>query len=105
MESSYVPRRRCSRVSCFFRSGDNRLRVPTFLAGGSGRDQANYRNCRNRCVGGQAIVQHPADAAFPQMPIAALERDHPDFVVDFDRVSPLLIELSGTGAPGVTSVA
>jgi two-component system, chemotaxis family, protein-glutamate methylesterase/glutaminase len=50
-------------------------------------------------AGGVAIIQDPDDAAFPAMPMNALERVAPDFCVPVDQIGQLVIELVATGAP------
>ncbi len=49
-------------------------------------------------AGGVAIVQDPDDAAFPSMPMHALERAHPDFCVPVDQIGALVVELVASGA-------
>jgi two-component system chemotaxis response regulator CheB len=49
--------------------------------------------------GGLAIVQDPATAEYPAMPLAALEETHVDHVMDIDRIGRLLCELGSAGRP------
>ncbi|MCX7171677.1 MAG: chemotaxis protein CheB [Proteobacteria bacterium] len=44
--------------------------------------------------GGVTIVQDPADAAFPQMPLAALAATAVDYVVPLDEIAALLKKLA-----------
>jgi two-component system chemotaxis response regulator CheB len=44
--------------------------------------------------GGLAIVQDPKTAQAPTMPRAALEATAVDYIVDLDRIAPLLIKIS-----------
>ena len=44
--------------------------------------------------GGLAIVQDPQTAQAPTMPRAALEATAVDYIVDLDRIAPLLIKIS-----------
>jgi two-component system chemotaxis response regulator CheB len=48
-------------------------------------------------AGGVAIIQDPDDAAFPSMPMHALERVEPDFCVPVDQVGDLVVELVASG--------
>lgn len=44
-------------------------------------------------VGGCVIVQDPAEALFPEMPSAAIARDHPDRVLPVGEIAPAVVEL------------
>lgn len=44
-------------------------------------------------VGGIGVVQSPSEARDPSMPIAALEEDHPQYVVPVEDIGPLLVKL------------
>jgi len=46
-----------------------------------------------KAVGGLCVVQHPATAANPEMPLNALRFDHPDYVVPLDEMAALLTQL------------
>jgi len=48
-------------------------------------------------AGGVAIVQDPNDAAFPSMPMRALERIDADFCVPIEQVGALVVELVASG--------
>lgn len=43
--------------------------------------------------GGTVIVQDPGDAVFPEMPLNAIARDHPDFVLPLERIAKTVTEL------------
>jgi two-component system, chemotaxis family, protein-glutamate methylesterase/glutaminase len=47
-----------------------------------------------RLAGGIGIVQHPAQAEAPGMPMSALDGDHPSFSVSVAELGPLLKELA-----------
>jgi two-component system, chemotaxis family, protein-glutamate methylesterase/glutaminase len=44
-------------------------------------------------VGGIGIVQSPAEARDPSMPIAAMEEDHPQYILTVEEMGPLLMKL------------
>lgn len=44
-------------------------------------------------VGGCVIVQDPGEAIFPDMPFAAIARDHPDRVLPADEIPRVVVEL------------
>ena len=46
--------------------------------------------------GGISIIQDPAEAAFPSMPVSALENDHVDYSLPAAEIGPLLAELART---------
>jgi two-component system chemotaxis response regulator CheB len=46
-----------------------------------------------KCCGGLSVVQDPMDAAWPDMPRSALERDHADYVVGLAELPDLLVRL------------
>ncbi|MCW6007863.1 chemotaxis protein CheB [Micromonospora sp. CPCC 205371] len=48
-------------------------------------------------TGGTVVIQDPADALHPSMPLAALERVSSDHVVPAAKIGDLLAELAGTG--------
>lgn len=45
-------------------------------------------------LGGTAIVQDPADALFPSMPLNALQHTRPDHCVALQEIAPLLVQLT-----------
>ncbi|MGJ0507094.1 MAG: chemotaxis protein CheB [Methylocystis sp.] len=49
-----------------------------------------------KLCGGVTVVQSPEDAAYPEMPAAALERSEPDHVVALDAIPSLLATLVKT---------
>jgi two-component system chemotaxis response regulator CheB len=49
--------------------------------------------------GGAAIVQDPAEAAYPEMPGAAIAAAAPDFVLPFDEIAAKLAVLTREPAP------
>jgi two-component system, chemotaxis family, protein-glutamate methylesterase/glutaminase len=54
--------------------------------------------------GGMTVVQHPHDAAFPEMPLTALNRARPDHVVRLTNM-PELLEKPGASAGGEPKTA
>lgn len=56
--------------------------------------------------GGLAIVQNPETAQVPYMPKSAIEMTHIDYIVNLERIAPLLVQLLckggtyGTGTKG-----
>lgn len=48
-----------------------------------------------KSAGGVTIVQHPADAHWPDMPLSALRSVDIDYVLEHRRIAPVLIELAG----------
>jgi two-component system chemotaxis response regulator CheB len=44
--------------------------------------------------GGTVIVQDPDDALFADMPLNAIARDHPDYVLPIERIAPTIAELA-----------
>jgi two-component system, chemotaxis family, protein-glutamate methylesterase/glutaminase len=55
-----------------------------------------------RLAGGIGIVQHPAQAEAPGMPMSALDGDHPSFSVSLAELGPLLKELAEPGSSKTT---
>jgi two-component system chemotaxis response regulator CheB len=53
-----------------------------------------------RC-GGYAIVQDPADATFPGMPLSAIHADAPDAVLPLREIGPRIVEALRTDRPVV----
>jgi len=45
-------------------------------------------------AGGVSIVQHPAEAEAPDMPMSALNRDKPDYAISLGELGPLLCALA-----------
>ena len=50
--------------------------------------------------GGTTIVQSPAEADAPSMPLNVLHRDSPAFVLEGRDIADVLVELAGETAPG-----
>ena len=71
--------------------------VGVVLSGTRDDGTAGLRVIRAR--GGVAIVQHPAEALFPGMPLSAVAGDHPDWVVPVGEIGSHLSELAHTGLP------
>jgi two-component system, chemotaxis family, protein-glutamate methylesterase/glutaminase len=71
--------------------------VGVVLSGTRDDGTAGLRIIRAR--GGVAIVQHPAEALFPGMPLSAVAGDHPDWVVPVGEIGPLLLELAHKELP------
>ncbi len=55
-------------------------------------DGASGLWCLKQC-GGQTVVQDPSDAAYPQMPLAAIDRAKPDHVTALEDIPDLLKSL------------
>jgi two-component system, chemotaxis family, protein-glutamate methylesterase/glutaminase len=55
-------------------------------------DGASGLSALSQC-GGKTVVQDPKDASFPQMPLSALQRTHPDHVVPLADMPALLERL------------
>jgi two-component system chemotaxis response regulator CheB len=51
-----------------------------------------------RDAGGAVVVQHPIDAAFPELPTRALQAMRPDRMLAIDAMGPALIEMIGQPA-------
>lgn len=60
---------------------------------GANRDGAEGLR-RIKESGGLTIVQDPAGAEFPAMPLAALEETEPDYVLDLEQIGRLLGKIS-----------
>ena len=67
--------------------------VGVVLTGGDGDGTNGLRAIKK--AGGLAIVQDPADAVAPGMPMSALERGHPDYCLTLNEIGPMLIRLAG----------
>jgi two-component system chemotaxis response regulator CheB len=57
-----------------------------------------------KCCGGLSVVQDPEDAAWPEMPRSALERDTADYIVTLADLSGLLVRLCKESAGPVLPV-
>jgi two-component system, chemotaxis family, protein-glutamate methylesterase/glutaminase len=68
--------------------------IGVVLTGGDGDGTDGLRAINK--AGGLAIVQDPADAAAPDMPMHALKGDHTDYCLTLDEIGPMLIKLAGT---------
>ena len=71
--------------------------VGVVLSGTRDDGTAGLRVIRAR--GGVGVVQHPAEALFPGMPLSAVAGDHPDWVVPVGEIAPLLSELAHKELP------
>jgi two-component system, chemotaxis family, protein-glutamate methylesterase/glutaminase len=69
--------------------------VGVVLTGGDGDGTDGLRAIKRE--GGLAIVQDPADATAPDMPMNALKGDHPDYCLTLNKIGPMLVELAGSG--------
>jgi two-component system chemotaxis response regulator CheB len=69
---------------------------------GTGQDGAAGL-ARIKRAGGLTIVQHPATAARPAMPLAALAVAPVDLIVPLGQIGPQLAKLLQSGVPGLTS--
>lgn len=71
--------------------------IGLILTGASRDGAAGLRRIKEKA--GLAIVQDPQTAAYPAMPLAALEETRVDHVLSLDRIGRLLCELSSTAQP------
>jgi two-component system chemotaxis response regulator CheB len=71
-------------------------RVVAVVLSGTRADGSVGADAVSRC-GGTVIVQDPTDAWFPEMPLNAIARDHPDYVLPLGRISQIVVELVGRG--------
>ncbi|WP_062167525.1 chemotaxis protein CheB [Burkholderia sp. PAMC 26561] len=65
--------------------------IGVIVTGGDGDGADGFRAID--ASNGLRIVQAPADARDPGMPLSALERDHPNYCVPLAEIGPLLISL------------
>jgi chemotaxis response regulator CheB len=65
--------------------------VGVVLTGGDGDGTDGLRAITE--AGGLAIVQDPADAAAPEMPMNALKGSHPDYCLTLNEIGPMLVKL------------
>ena len=68
--------------------------VGVVLTGGDGDGTDGLRAIK--AAGGLGIVQDPADATAPDMPMNALKGDHPDYCLLLDEIGPMLVKLAGS---------
>jgi two-component system chemotaxis response regulator CheB len=66
--------------------------IGVVLTGGDGDGTDGLRAIKK--AGGIAIVQDPADATAPSMPMSALKGDHPDYCLPLDEIGPMLVKLA-----------
>jgi len=81
-------------ADCLFISAANVFReqvIGVVLTGGGMDGSAGLVAIKAR--GGMCVVQSPADAQAPSMPIHAIIRDSPNYVVLLDDLGPLLKEM------------
>jgi two-component system, chemotaxis family, protein-glutamate methylesterase/glutaminase len=67
--------------------------IGVVLTGGDGDGTDGLRAIKK--AGGLAIVQDPAEAAAPDMPMNALKQSQPDYCLALDEIGPKLIEFVG----------
>jgi two-component system chemotaxis response regulator CheB len=65
--------------------------IGVVLTGGDSDGADGLRSITS--VGGIGIVQSPAEARDPSMPIAAMEEDHPQYILTVEEMGPLLMKL------------
>ena len=51
-----------------------------------------------KAAGGISVVQSPAEAAFPAMPLSGLERDQPDYCLTSGEIPTLIARMAGSPA-------
>jgi two-component system chemotaxis response regulator CheB len=61
------------------------------LTGGDSDGAEGLRSITS--VGGIGVVQSPAEACDPSMPIAAINDDHPQYILPVEEMGPLLMKL------------
>ncbi len=79
-------------------------RVVGVLLTGCGED-GTLGLIRVKALGGVSIVQDPAEAPYPWMPLNALVKDHVDRVLPLHEIAPALLELYGDDAAPACSSA
>lgn len=65
--------------------------IGVVMTGGDGDGAEGLRTIK--AAGGRCVVQDPATATNPEMPIHALLADHPDHIVPLDEMASLLTRL------------
>jgi two-component system chemotaxis response regulator CheB len=65
--------------------------IGVVLTGGDSDGADGLRSITS--IGGIGIVQSPAEALDPSMPIAAMEEDHPQYILTVEEMGPLLMKL------------
>jgi two-component system, chemotaxis family, protein-glutamate methylesterase/glutaminase len=92
-------------IDTLFRSvarAAGRRAVGVVLSGS--RDDGAAGLARIAARGGAAIVQDPADALYPWMPRAAMDRVTPDHVAPAAKIGSLLAEITAAGLPTVPAL-
>ena len=65
--------------------------IGVVLTGGDSDGADGLRSITS--AGGIGIVQSPAEACDPSMPIAAMREDHPQYILPVEEIGPLLSKL------------
>lgn len=81
-------------ADCLFQSlaKNCQQRAIAVVLSGNGRDGAMGIQ-QIKQLGGITIVQDPATAAFPSMPVAAIRTQMVDFILPLDQIAPMLVQL------------
>ena len=85
----------CPSIDVLFESASDAFAdslVGVVLTGANGDGSHGLKTIKSR--GGTAIVQNPATAEVPYMPQAALDATPVDYIVDLEKLAPLLLQLS-----------
>jgi two-component system chemotaxis response regulator CheB len=77
--------------------------IGVVLTGGDGDGSQGLKKIKEH--GGRSIVQSPADAQAPSMPITAIVHDSPDYIAMLDEMGPLLKKLVEADALGQERLA
>jgi two-component system chemotaxis response regulator CheB len=65
--------------------------IGVVLTGGDSDGAEGLRSITS--VGGIGIVQSPSEARDPSMPLAAMNEDHPQYILPVEEIGPLLMKL------------
>lgn len=73
------------------------------LTGGDSDGAEGLRSITS--VGGVGVVQSPSEACDPSMPIAAMNEDHPQYILPVEEIGPLLMTLVSSPITGTAPMA
>lgn len=102
MELSHGPKENRTRpaINPLFRSASSAYPsqvAGVVLTGALDDGAAGLAEAKRR--GGVAIVQDPTTAAFPYMPLNAIRKGEPDYVLPLPQIATIITELAGTERP------